>query len=89
MGLVAHLASAAGRAERGARMTIPSQTANELAWAIETTATPPTMTRVEYRHRITIEGEYARLHRLLCDLDRAIRGWTPEGVRSESSLVPK
>lgn len=52
---------------------------NELAWALDTTATPPHVSRGTERLHVT--REYARLHALLRAVDEALRGWRP--VRSD------
>lgn len=51
---------------------------NELAWALDATRNPPHVSKG--LERMHVEREYARLHRLLKDIDNAQRGWEPVSV---------
>lgn len=59
--------------------------ANELAWALETTRTPPHIDRT-MSSRGRIEREYARLHRCLHDLDNALHGWLHDPAKGRPKV---
>lgn len=68
-------ATATGTAQSAGRRAGLTDIANGLAWALETTRTPPHIG--DARARVRVEREYRELHATLTALDQWLRGWEP------------